>query len=84
MSTLSNIADNLYNQLVSSDAGLECNYKPGYKAIATETDEGYRIDYYKTSEATPAFKSETFENANDCVREMVKVSAEWSEAEVEE
>jgi len=81
---LEQIAERIEKELKFSDAGLSCNYAPGYQAIASETEDGYAIQYFKTTEDMPPFKAEGFSTITDCVKEMVKISAEWREVEVDE
>ena len=81
---LEQIAERIENELKVADAGLFCDYKPGYRAIASEIEDGYVIQYFKTTEEMPPFNAESFTNITDCVKEMVKISAEWREVEVDD
>jgi len=81
---LEQIAERIENELKASTAGLSCNFKPGHQAVASENEEGYVIQYFKTTEEMPAYDAESFTNITDCVKEMVKISAEWREVEVDE
>ena len=81
---LEQIAERIENELKVSASGLSCNFKPDYQAVASETEEGYVIQYFKTTEEMPAYNAESFKNITDCVKEMVKISAEWREVEVDE
>ncbi len=74
---LNQIAEKIENELKSADAGLYCDYAPGYRAIASESENGYVISYFKTTEDMPAFKAEAFDAIEDCVKEMVKISVDW-------
>jgi hypothetical protein len=81
---LNQIAERLENELTTSEAGLSCNFKPGYQAVASETEEGYVIQYFKTTEEMPAYDAESFTNITDCVKEMVKISVYWQAVETDE
>jgi hypothetical protein len=59
---------------------LTCEFRPNYHAYASATEEGYLITYH-IGEDTPAYQIEEFGTVQDCVKEMVKVSVDWTEAE---
>ena len=83
--TIAKLVDQLEANLKASEAGLECNWKPGSRAVAESGGEGeYIISYFKSMEDMPAYKVEAFETARDCAVEMVKISMSWNEIELEE
>jgi hypothetical protein len=67
-------------------AGLEVEYRQGYKAIAGETEDGYCISYFETSELMPAFKTEHFTTIEALAAQMATLSdlRKWRVVRAEE
>lgn len=81
---LNQIVNKVASELENSENGLFVEFKPGYFAYATPSDEGgYGVSYHKGE--MPAYETESFGTALDAATEMVKVGMDgWREIETDE
>jgi hypothetical protein len=85
MSTYENIKKDIQDMVEIADMNensVYAEFKPDYYAHASGNFHiGYHIDYYKGE--NPAYFSEEYDTIEELVSEMMKISMDWEESEVE-